>query len=380
VYRYAIERWKPDPYEFYVLHRGPQDQALKQQYRELEDYAASVDCPSNFVLHSIDVSSEVAARLASNAGLLAGGNGPAAAAFYPGRIDERTLALVSSLPGEQSGPVLVIRYPFNYGIPHHLWSGPFDLAVVHGFLDSPARQELAKRLQDGQTAVWLMIDSGDKAADDASAASLQKTFAKLHKELKLPTLTDDPDDRLLNPEAPKLRIEFSLLRVSRNDPKEEKLIHTLLHMEDGLAEITEPIVFPIYGRGIALPAFAGKGITEAHEELHDVAAFLVGPCSCQVKAQNPGIDLLMSANWGPTQGPKLPGFSEFLAGAMSQAAAPPAEIPEGTTTTVDPPQQSMAGRPQATSLLLRNTIIAVVCGLLLLAVFPLLLRAKKSRS
>lgn len=383
VYRYALERWKADKYPFFVLHSGAQDQQAGKLLRELQEYATDIDCPSNIDVQPIDVAKDVAEVFAGNVGLLAGTLGVGdCASFYPGRIDEGIIALLNMLPTEPSAaaPLLVIRYPFQYGLSHNLYAGPLDMAVVRGFLDSPIRQELAQRLMKGQTAVWLMVDSGDKAADDQAAASLHKTFDKLHKTLKLPTLTEAPDDQLLNPDGPKLRVEFTLLRVSRNDPKEAMLIETLLHLEEGLAELTEPIVFPIFGRGIALPAFAGKGITDAHEELHSTAAFLVGPCSCQVKAQNPGLDLLMTASWGPVEGPKLPGISEFLSAAMSQAApVAPAEkelapAADAVETSADPPTN------RATPQLLRNAGIAIAIGLLVLAAFSLLIRVRNSRS
>src|SRR5205814_1402276 len=39
----------------------------------------------------------------------------------------------------------------------------------------------------------------------------------------------------------------------------------------------------------------GREITAGN--LEDAAKFLAGPCSCQVKELNPGVDLLMGADW-----------------------------------------------------------------------------------
>jgi len=44
-----------------------------------------------------------------------------------------------------------------------------------------------------------------------------------------------------------------------------------------------------------LCAFAGREIHAGN--LEDAAKFLAGPCSCQVKELNPGIDILMAADW-----------------------------------------------------------------------------------
>jgi hypothetical protein len=55
------------------------------------------------------------------------------------------------------------------------------------------------------------------------------------------------------------------------------------------------MVFPLFGRGRAMPALVGAGITP--ENIKDAAAFLAGPCSCEVKRDNPGVDLLLTADW-----------------------------------------------------------------------------------
>jgi hypothetical protein len=47
-----------------------------------------------------------------------------------------------------------------------------------------------------------------------------------------------------------------------------------------------------------MPPYIGKGITV--ELLTDVVAFLVGPCSCFAKAENPGMDLLARWDWEAT--------------------------------------------------------------------------------
>jgi hypothetical protein len=39
----------------------------------------------------------------------------------------------------------------------------------------------------------------------------------------------------------------------------------------------------------------GEGISDAN--IYAACSFLVGWCSCQIKAQNPGVDLLMLADW-----------------------------------------------------------------------------------
>jgi hypothetical protein len=92
-----------------------------------------------------------------------------------------------------------------------------------------------------------------------------------------------------------LKLSFSVLRVSRTDPAEAAFVQMLLGSEADLRDIKEPLLFPVFGRGRALYALAGKGIS--HETLDEAATFLIGKCSCQVKELNPGVDLLLAADW-----------------------------------------------------------------------------------
>ncbi len=142
---------------------------------------------------------------------------------------------------------------------------------------------------------------------------MQKTLRDLQQTLKLPVAQgsaplsrDDPATSV----QPPLQLRFSLLTVSRRDPAESVFIRLLLHSEHDLDRYaSEPIVFPIYGRGRILYALVGKGITR--ENLQEAGRFLVGFCSCEAKEQNPGTDLLMAADW-----------EAHLVGSAQQAAGP----------------------------------------------------------
>ena len=73
------------------------------------------------------------------------------------------------------------------------------------------------------------------------------------------------------------------------------MVDCLLALEPDLRESKEPIVFMIYGRGRALFSCLGKGIHR--DNLIQDVEFITGACSCTVKEQNPGVDLLMCYNW-----------------------------------------------------------------------------------
>jgi hypothetical protein len=309
VFRYALEHWRADVYRVTVFHRGPLTEA---QQALIDSFAAPLPkSPANLSVRTVD---------------LDGGGA------------DQAKELMAAL-SDPALPAAVVQYPAHLRIDAPLWSGPFDESDFARLTDSPVRRELIRRLIDGQTAVWLQLDGGDSSADDAAAALLQKELARLETELKLPALTESPEDVLLG--GPPLKLKFSLLRLTRDDPAEAALVSMLAKCEEDLAERTDPIVFPVFGRGRALLPLVGAGITS--ENIHGSAAFLVGPCSCQVKELNPGFDLLLAADWGAL----LSLEHDPAALLASQESSEPELVPiaPGSPT---PPSEPVSVAPNAT--------------------------------
>ena len=166
-------------------------------------------------------------------------------------------------------------------------------------------------------------------------------LAKLAKAMKLPELeaVDAADfGRPGASELPGVRVDFSVLRVSRKVAAEKVFIKMLLGTEEDLADLKGPMTFPVFGQGRALYALVDKGINEAN--IIEACEFLVGPCSCQVKQQNPGVDLLITANWMQMAGaemvvpralPPLTGISELIdPSKVKSPTSRPATRPAGT--------------------------------------------------
>jgi hypothetical protein len=137
--------------------------------------------------------------------------------------------------------------------------------------------------------------------------------------------------------APDLKIAFSIVPLSRDDPAEAAFREMLLGCEPGLKEETGPMAFPIFGRGRVLCALVGEGISKLNIE--EVCGFVSGPCSCIVKYQNPGVDMLMDVQWDAAlmgeesaipevKPPPLTGLAKF---AEAAEAAQAAEADEGET-------------------------------------------------
>ncbi len=293
VFRYALERWVPDPYHVFLFTRGPLQHEAKKVAELLDGKSLEKAKVANLVLHVVDLSGEVSEQ------------------FKKLWQAEKTDRL----------PWIVVRYPVWSGIPVPVWAGPPSEQVVRQLVDSPARQEIVKRVAGGDCAVWVFIESGNKKKDAVALKLLQTQLKKLEEELKLPP----PDPFAAPPDQPaadvELKVTFSILKLARSDPAEKLFADMLLGTERDLRDYLgkEPIVFPVFGRARALYALVGDGINE--ENIVETCVFLIGDCSCQIKAMNPGTDLLVAADWDSLlfgqlstaePVPDLTGLSEFV--------------------------------------------------------------------
>lgn len=285
VFRYALERWRPDPYELVIVHDGPLTDQHKPVLVHLEESLVGPKGPLvNLRYETIDLAKEK--EQPDHWKKLHGGSKAATAhLFYPHEAYQK-----------DSRPI---------------WNGTFSKESVDAILDSPTRQELVKRILAGDSAVWLFLESGNKKEDDKALKALQGYAKTAGKEIEIPkgviqkSALDDPNlllgpsdaENVLESSVP-LKIAFSIRRLSREDPKEAILRAMLLHLEDDLLHkeiANQPMVFPAFGKGRVLAPLIGKGINE--ENVLGDCGYLCGPCSCQVKNLNPGMDLLVKMDW-----------------------------------------------------------------------------------
>jgi len=250
VFRYALERWQEDRYEFVVF--GEMQPVLGDEEQH----------PANW--HVV--------------------------AYDPARHDESEFAEISRVAAE-SGPYGVLRSPKIHGIRRTLWQGPlseFDRAAT---IDSPARSELKQRLLAGHSAVWLVVGDPEDERVRATRELLDAELERLENSLPLPEGIDLPGSEVYS-EVP-LTLWFSALVVDAT-AAEEQLFVEQIHGNSGL-EATGPVVVPVFGRGRALEVIPMERVDMSLVE--QISAFLSGACSCQVKDQNPGFDLLMAVDW-----------------------------------------------------------------------------------
>jgi hypothetical protein len=272
VFRYALERWAADRFSAVLFTDGKLSDAQDEVYTNIVRAADAPAAGLNLDVQKVDVKE------------------------IPGKYGRLWKEQEAFAAGKL--PWLVIHYPVAVGDEQKvMWAGPLESADVVSLLNSPVREELGKRLMKGQALVFVLLESGQKVRDERAAKLIEERIPILEKTVKVSkVLEDDPlvEGPALKSKLP-VRLEMSVLRVSRDDPREKMLVRMLEGSQSETIDAQMPAVFPIFGRGRILCSFSGGGITV--ENLEDAAAFLAGPCSCQVKELNPGIDLLMAADW-----------------------------------------------------------------------------------
>ena len=312
VFRYALERWPADMYRLIVFHRGALSEDEKADIAKLKALQESEYGMPPLGVFPVDVTGEIPKALA------------------PVWEKEQKREKAGKLPRA------VLMYPAATMPEGIAWTGDLGVAThVVGEL-SPLRRELARRLIDGQTAVWILVEKGDDKADDEAEKTLAETLGEMKKELKLPHQVDPADaqyDTSMD-EGVELKIEFSVMRLAADDPKETLFMSLLRGLLGDELDESLPMAVPVFGRGRALAVISKEHLTD--ETIADVCFFLVGPCSCQVKAQNPGFDILLPVNWdGLVMG--MIGADEALPPlAVPVIARPPETAPTPAETAAAP--------------------------------------------
>lgn len=329
VCQYALENWPADAYEVLVSSNGPVTTALK----------------------------------ASCEGAL-GGSGAA--------LPNASLRFLQDAALTAAEVRLTVRFPDRPEGQPPVWTGALSAERLRWIVDSPVRARLAEELVRGAAAVFLFLPCGDTAVDAAAGARLRAALEEMSRTLTWPpTVTDVPAAEA----APAAPPRFPILEVPNQDPAEGFLRAMLVASEADLAGLREPMAFPVFGRGRALYAIVGAGLNR--DVVAEACAFVTGACSCQVKAQNPGVDLLLRADWDRAVGQTTPAFTELppLAGlAASALDTPPTTAPAAAVALPKP-----APAPARPLLARRATVVVVAALIAVLAGTVVLLATTRSR-
>ena len=143
-------------------------------------------------------------------------------------------------------------------------------------ITSPLREKIASELMHGKLCVMVYLKTDNPEKDEKGLAILKSTLAA------------SPFGKII-----------TVFELSRNSKEEADFASLLLNVEDDLKGIQEPMLFGVFGRFKALEPLLGKGISE--ENIVLMIDFLTAECSCLIKDDLPGTDILFTNKWDNPQ-------------------------------------------------------------------------------
>lgn len=284
VYRVAMYDWAPAQYIFVYFHQDKAPEADAKLHRLITEAAAQGG--SNVTLRELDV---------------------AKADVFKDVPDEVKQVWEKRPSKDGTAPIFAVFGPWG----RLLHSGRLAPAELGKMLDSPARKRVCELLAQGNASVVLLLPGADAAKNEAAEKAIREVAADVEAgKITGADTSAGPQSAGLVPPAegappgaaddrPPDKLKVATIAVRRDDPDEAWLVRSLTSVEEDLEErAADPMVFLVFGRGRALPPFVGKGITK--ENLAEGLTFLASSCSCNVRDQCPGFDLLTSWDWKTT--------------------------------------------------------------------------------
>ena len=362
VFRYALERWPSDFYELAIFHRGE----LSEEQEILVD---DIGLNANIEAVLIDLAEE----------------------GRPGRLDFYGEAEIAE------GQLFArLFFPPVSRIEAAIWEGALTKESYAVLVDSPVRRQIVKGILAGESAVWVLLESGDKVKDDKFEAELRAYLKEAEEYIEIPEGVVGPGslervasgevamEDVLRSEIP-LKISFDVIRMKRGDAAEAVFEKMLLAVSTAPEEMAgEPMAFPLFGRGRTVDSLPAPELDE--EVIAYACSYLCGACSCEVKRQNPGIDLLFAADWeSALEGsevvidkvlPPLDGVGDLVS---AEVRPPEAETSSPAGDVTPDPVGKPAAKPDAKgfgSPLLKNMMW--LCGALLLILMAVTIFMKRS--
>lgn len=255
-HRCARESWPVENYHAYIFHRGELDPADQELVELIASAPAKLGL--NLLVSTVDT----------------------AEALKP------DLAALWEVQTNAELPWLVVQSPHSARSNGVTWATALRTPAVGALLTSPVRQRIAGHLVEGHTAVWLMVECGEPIRDEVAIDTLTATLAQLVNTRVTPQ-TNGPEIPASTP-AP----QFSLVRVTREDPGEQFLLRSLgIDAENN----PSPILIPIFGRGRTLPPLSGRKLSE--HSVVNVCRQLLGECTNSLREDTSGSELLLGADW-----------------------------------------------------------------------------------
>jgi len=246
VYRYMLERWERDFYRTYYFYRGEEDDGDRKVNDFLEDAGSSFGSHVNLTFRAAEVSAVTGEAVA---------------------VEDRE---VLSEHRSDKLPFHLILSPRGTV----LFRGRLDLPTAKAIVHSPMKTRIARELCAGKGGLLFLLAGPDHEENKKAGEDVRWVLATGKREYGL---------------------DVGFVRLSRGGAREKWLVRSLLDVVEEAPDKKQCMVFGICGRGRVLTACIGEGITRRN--IVECVGIMNGDCSCDLRFQGAGMDLLTDWDW-----------------------------------------------------------------------------------
>lgn len=315
VFRYALERWESDPYQLYITSPAPLTDSQKS---EIETFKKQLT-HTNLELKIINTST----------------------------LKDSDLWTLPEINTSPTAPTINLFPPKTIQVKAPLITLPLNAKNLDSIIHSPTRDVIIKDIIAGNSATWLVIHKNAPEAAAKVQIQLKKHLESAQQKITIPEgiigteqradITNHTNmDDVLRSSIP-LKIAFATLTLDATDPSEQAFVATLIaNAAPALKSLDQPLIIPIFGRGRKIAPLPSTELTEA--AILERATYLCGACSCQVKEQNPGADLLIHQDWAAHLTTGLAVIEKTLpplTGSIQPDAEPSSQEPEPNSSALN---------------------------------------------
>ncbi|PCJ59199.1 MAG: hypothetical protein COA79_10890 [Planctomycetota bacterium] len=274
VYKYALKKWGRDVYDIVKIYdskksNGRLNPKMEKAVLDMVKISSNGTSLTNVRLWPVDINGDIKKRF-----------GDEVYKYYKNQLEY------------QKPPFYIIFNPKRKPI----YCGEFSEKDIPNLMLSPAREKLINALAT-QKVVFMLIASSNAEKNEAAKKILDESIKEGIKEELIVRKRRVKD---LNDEEKKFKpLEIIYVTIDPNDDKEEWFKRQLIGISDEIKDDDEPKVFGVVGKGYVFEKCLTKE-TLTNKDIIDHIIFLTGPCSCTVKKDNKGMDIITGWDWGKT--------------------------------------------------------------------------------
>jgi hypothetical protein len=355
----SLHEWKPDYYRALVVYdaKNPAitDEGVNAILAKSEDNIKSL----NLSIRKIDLADKA-------------------------NIDAKTAEVLKVMkPGKF--PFTIIYFPENSEFENPLWAGNMSTEEADMIADSPARREIVRRLLKGESAVWLLIESGVDYKDYRILKLLSEEIKNIgDKPASGDIVPVEVADLKKGKDKQKPPTKMSIIRISRDDVAEKFLLKLLNDIEPDIMNVeNEPVLVPVYEKGRILKLFSNAEITGDNIR-NAIELFTDGNIEME-RVLNPGTALPLSVNWDAFASGKLsidkelPALRNFNDKFVLDDVFPGENrvVPDMKSGAGSADNEKTASVRTPFPMRIINIVLVSVIGLLVVLFFAVVLRSRK---